>query len=162
MKKNCGRSGGYVRRCAVSVLLPYPAGWKFNLHNISFPKRPDLIWSLPSLICSGFWGLFPVIKRLEYEAGHWPPYSAKVTSEWSCTFTPSYVFMGCTKTTLRLSYLRWGVNGSYFSGTRTDTHVLLCQSATECAFYGYKFSVVFNIRELLTRITHSFWKELIF
>jgi len=52
------------------------------------------------------------------------------------------------------------INGSCFSGTRTHTRVLLCQSATECAFYRYKFSVLFNIRDLLTPITHSFWKKL--
>jgi hypothetical protein len=40
------------------------------------------------------------VKQSGREAGHSPPTSAEVKNEWSCTSTPSYAFLTCTRTTL--------------------------------------------------------------
>jgi hypothetical protein len=62
-----------------------------------FPKRPDQLWRLPSLLCNRT--LSPGLNQLGREANHWPPSSAELVSGDTRTL-PLYSFMACTETAL--------------------------------------------------------------
>jgi hypothetical protein len=53
-----------------------------------FSKRPDRLWSPPSLLFNEYRSSFLEIQRLRPEADHLPLSSANVKNKWSCTSTP--------------------------------------------------------------------------
>jgi hypothetical protein len=56
---------------------------------IFYADPPDRLWGPQSLPIQWPPGaLFPVVRRPEREADHWPPPSAKVNNEWSYTSSP--------------------------------------------------------------------------
>jgi hypothetical protein len=56
--------------------------------------------------------LFPGVKRPGRQADQSPPPSADIKNEWSCTFTPSYVFLAWDLVKHRTNF--------------THTHVYIC------------------------------------
>jgi hypothetical protein len=60
---------------------------------LSSPRRPDRLWSPPSLLSNGHRELSAGVKRPESEADHSPPASAEVKKMWIYTSTPPYAFM---------------------------------------------------------------------
>jgi hypothetical protein len=59
----------------------------------SSPRRPDQLWSPPSLLSNGTGGYFPGGKAAGREADHSPPNSAEVKKMWIHTATPPYILM---------------------------------------------------------------------
>ena len=71
----------------------------------SSPRYPDLLWLPPSFQFYGYQGFSVDLKWLGHEVGPSPPPSAKIKNEWSYTSFPhTYVFIGCTGTTLLCFY----------------------------------------------------------
>jgi hypothetical protein len=68
-------------------VLQLPTGAMLGF--FSSPPRPDRLWGPPSLLSSGYQGLFlRVVKRPGREADHSPPSSAEFKNAWIYTFTP--------------------------------------------------------------------------
>ena len=66
------------------------------------PKRPNWLWSPPSIPFRGTGSSFPTVKWPRPEAHHSPP-SAEVKNEWSYTSIPPYTFMAWAGTALPLT-----------------------------------------------------------
>jgi hypothetical protein len=64
-------------------------------------KRPDWLWSPPSIPFRGTGSSFPTVKWPRPEADH-SPLNAEVKNEWSYTSIPPYTFMAWAGITLRL------------------------------------------------------------
>ena len=53
----------------------------------SSPKRPDFLWSQPSLLLNSYWAFAPGVKRPGFEVNHPRLSNAEVKSKWSYTST---------------------------------------------------------------------------
>ena len=91
----------YLLRVAAGT--DWAMGWMFqdstpimDKRRFSFLKCPDRPWGPPRLLFSVYHALSPGIKRPGRDLDNLPPSSAHIENQWSCTFTPSYVFMNCT------------------------------------------------------------------
>jgi hypothetical protein len=69
-----------------------PFGWRW----IS-ACRADVLWGPSSLLFNGHWRSLPVVKRSGRGVNHWPPSSADVKNEWSCTSSPCIRFRGVNR-----------------------------------------------------------------
>jgi hypothetical protein len=49
---------------------------------LSLPRRPDGLWGLPSLLCNGYSGSSPGVRRPECEADHSLVINAEVKKTW--------------------------------------------------------------------------------
>jgi hypothetical protein len=58
------------------------------------PRRPDRLWSPPSLLSKGYRGArSPEVKRPGREADHSPPINTEAKKMWIYTSTRPYAFM---------------------------------------------------------------------
>jgi len=55
--------------------------------------HPVQLLGLPSFLANAHQGLSLGVKHPRHEADYSPPSNAEVKNEWSCMFTPPYVFM---------------------------------------------------------------------
>jgi len=63
-------------------------GWEF------FSSPLNQVWGPPSLLSSGYWGLFPQgIKYLEHETDHSPPSSVEINECVTLDLYLQYAFM---------------------------------------------------------------------
>jgi len=99
-----------------------PCGWRW----IS-AWRADPLWGPPSLLSNGCWLSLAVVKRLGCDVNNWPPSSADVENEWSCTSSPCMRLRGVERNDC--TYCRYRVcNSLHINKSPPWLYIAVCSS----------------------------------
>jgi hypothetical protein len=88
----------YWLRCGIRGSIPGRRKRYFT-----FPKRPDRLWRLTSILFSGYRGVFYMVQRPGRNVEHSPASSIEVKYEWSCTSSPPTCFHGVDRDNVTLT-----------------------------------------------------------